>query len=99
MLTKQVNGKRVTLSTAEEEKLREEWRVIEEGKAAFKAANDWRINRVKEYKDSFSLADQIDIIQKQLQWMVDKGEVTLAPETGTWLSTIAQIKTNNPKPE
>ncbi len=60
--------------------------------------NKYVAARTQAYEAAFSLADQIDIIQKQLQSMIGLGEVTAVAETQTWLDTIADIKTDNPKP-
>lgn len=50
------------------------------------------------YSKAFSVTDQIDIMQKQIQSMIDLGEVTPTVETTQWLTEIARIKTDNPKP-
>ena len=62
-------------------------------------ADLWLTNRIVAYKDAFSVTDQIDIIQKQMQSMIDLGEVTATAEVTQWLTDIAQIKTDNPKPD
>jgi len=91
---KNVNGVDVKLTSREESKVRAEW-------AANEATQDkikWLVSRVEQYNEAFGVTDQIDIIQKQFQSMINLGEITVVPEAQAWLDKIEQIKASSPKP-
>jgi hypothetical protein len=63
-----------------------------------KADTQYLFDRAAAYASSYSVGDQLDIIQRQIKAMADASELTLTDEATNWLNVIAQIKTNNPNP-
>lgn len=98
-LTRKVNGIEVELSVEEQQAHEKESDANRLKSAAKERRTGYIRKRARAYAKAFSITDQIDIIQKQLQSMADKGEVELTNESFDWLSTIEHIKTNYPKPE
>lgn len=99
MATRIENGKVIELTAAEVLADEVSWAATNNAKIDEENANGWKRRRMEAYLSLGTLADQIDIIQKQFVSMVDRGEVTMVAETLVWLDAIQAIKYAYPKPD